>query len=102
MSFHTQRRAAFAARLKKIRRKSGLSASAAAELIRNHGLACSRGTLLAWERGQGTTSREPFASDLSILAAVFNCRIEDFFGGDAEADPPHVQRALDSTNGTSM
>jgi hypothetical protein len=40
---------------------------------------CTRGTLIAWERGEGVTSREPFASDLGVLALVLRCQVSDFF-----------------------
>jgi transcriptional regulator with XRE-family HTH domain len=79
MSFHPERRHQLAAGLKAARHKSGLSASQAADLIAIKGLACTRGTLLAWERGTGGTSREPFASDLSVLASVYGCRVMEFF-----------------------
>jgi transcriptional regulator with XRE-family HTH domain len=86
MSYHANRRAVFAACLKTARRKSGLSASKAAQLLQSHGLACTRGTLLAWERGQGPTSREPFASDLSIIALVYGCGIEALFDCNGAAE----------------
>jgi hypothetical protein len=34
---------------------------------------------LAWERGIGRTSREPFASDLAVIASVYGCSVADFF-----------------------
>jgi len=65
--------------LKAARNKAGLSANGAAGLIAVRGVACTRGTLLAWERGAGCTSREPFASDLSVIANVYGCKVGEFF-----------------------
>ena len=79
MSYNKERRQTLAMGLKAARHKSGMSASRAAALITLKGLACTRGTLLAWERGVGCTSREPFASDLSVLAAIYGCKIAEFF-----------------------
>jgi len=59
--------------------KAGLSAAAAAKLILAAGIKCRRGTLLAWERGNAPTCREPFASDLPIIAGVYGCDVSDFF-----------------------
>jgi transcriptional regulator with XRE-family HTH domain len=71
----------FAAALKAARRRSGLSAQQAAALLAAQGLVCSRGTLLAWERGQGPTTREPFASDLAIIAGIYRCAVDELFKG---------------------
>ena len=94
-SYDPQRRAALAAQLKAARKRAALSASEASRRICEQGLNCSRGTLLAWERGVGPSTREPFASDLKILAQVYGCEVEDFFrdhgvlyGHDSAAPPP--------------
>lgn len=79
MPYDHLRRAALAEKLKAARRAAGLSASVASALIDAKGLKCSRGTLLAWERGFGRTSREPFASDLAVIAQVYGCSVEHFF-----------------------
>ena len=53
MSYNQERRQLLAAGLKAARRKTGMSASQAASLIELKGLACTRGTLLAWEAWGG-------------------------------------------------
>lgn len=79
MVYDMSRRAALAEGLKAARRETGLSASSASALLVAKGLRCSRGTLLAWERGTGKTSREPFASDLATIAALYGCSVDAFF-----------------------
>jgi hypothetical protein len=78
-TFDSNRRTALAHGLKAARRHAGLGSAEAALEITRRGLACQRGTLLAWERGSGATSREPYASDLTILAAVYDCTIGELF-----------------------
>lgn len=79
MSYNAERRGILAWGLKVARKNATFSASAAAAAIAAAGIPCSRGTLLAWERGDGYTSREPFGSDLPIIAAIYGCSIADFF-----------------------
>jgi transcriptional regulator with XRE-family HTH domain len=79
MSFCAARRSVLASGLKAARHAAGLSAKDAAELISAAGVRCTRGTLLAWERGIGTTSREPYGSDLPVIVAVYRCTIADLF-----------------------
>lgn len=79
MAYHVERRAQLASGLKAARRNSGLSAQTAASMLAMHGIRCSRGTLLAWERGRGKTSREPFASDLQAIAEIYGCSVDDLF-----------------------
>lgn len=87
MAYHVERRAQLANGLKSARRNSGLSAQTAASLLATHGIRCSRGTLLAWERGQGKTSREPFASDLHAIASIYGCTVDDLFSRRSEPAP---------------
>lgn len=79
MSYDSKRRCVLALGLKAARKKAGLSAADAARLISATGIRCTQGTLLAWERGTGVTCREPFASDLPIIAGIYCCKIGDFF-----------------------
>lgn len=76
MPYDKNRRRLFATSLKAARRRAGLTSDAAAALICSHGIPCTRGTLLAWERGHGATSREPFASDLFIIACIYQCTVD--------------------------
>lgn len=87
MPYDVDRRAQLAEGLKAARRTSGLSAQSAANMLAAHGIRCSRGTLLAWERGRGKTSREPFASDLNAIAIVYGCTVDDLFAKRVEATP---------------
>jgi transcriptional regulator with XRE-family HTH domain len=80
MSYDCERRTILGAGLKMARKRAGLSAKKAVSLLLEKGLPCTRGTLLAWERGGGLTSREPFASDLTVLASAYGCSVQDFFG----------------------
>jgi hypothetical protein len=91
-TYHLQRRAILALGLKTARRLAGLSALAASRLIAAQGIKCQRGTLLAWERAFGPTSREPFASDLATIAQVYGCSVESLY-----RDPSSVQLAGDDT-----
>ena len=79
MSFDTYRRASLAFGMKAARRRAHLSTNGAANLITAAGIKCTRGSLLAWERGVGYTSREPFASDLPAIAKVYGCAVGDLF-----------------------
>ena len=81
MSFNTERHVKFAHGLKTARQKAKLNAKDASSLIVAAGIRCTRGSLLAWERGGGATSREPFASDLPMIAKVYGCAVVDFFPG---------------------
>jgi transcriptional regulator with XRE-family HTH domain len=72
--------------MKAARKRSGYTAQEAAELLTARGLECSRGTLLAWERGIGPTTREPFASDLAIISEVYGCQVDEFFAVEPSAD----------------
>jgi transcriptional regulator with XRE-family HTH domain len=69
--------------MKAVRLRAGLNAADAAQLISASGIKCTRGTLLAWERGIGATSREPFASDLSVIAGIYRCKVADLFASQA-------------------
>ncbi len=88
--YDIQRRAVFANGMKAARNRSGLSAQQAAALLTAHGLECTRGTLLAWERGQGPTTREPFASDLTIIARVYGCSVDEFFSSEEAPGSPAI------------
>lgn len=85
MSYDIDRRTVLAMGLKSARKRAGLSANKAASLLLSRGLRCTRGTLLAWERGGGMTSREPFASDLIVIADSYGCSVKDFFQMDRAA-----------------
>lgn len=88
MSYDIERRTVLAVGLKAARKRAGLSANKAASLLLSRGLRCTRGTLLAWERGGGMTSREPFASDLVVIADAYGCSVQDFFQmGRSETTP---------------
>ena len=41
---------------------------------------------MAWERGIGPTTREPFASDLAIISEVYGCQVDEFFAVEPSAD----------------
>lgn len=89
MAYNAERRRNLGLALKAARQRANFSASHASQIISANGIKCSRGTLLAWERGIGRTSREPFASDLAVIARVYGCEVDDFFKKvhpDAEAD----------------
>jgi transcriptional regulator with XRE-family HTH domain len=88
MSYDPERRRLLGLALKTARQRTGLSAAAASALIIAKGLKCSRGTLLAWERGAGRTSREPFCSDLNLIAAVYQCSVNDFFYNELQTALP--------------
>src|SRR5579859_2458620 len=79
MSYDSHRRAMFAKGLKAARQRAGVSAQEASAQLAARGLECSLGTLLAWERGVGTTTREPSASDLAVIAAIYACPVDFFF-----------------------
>lgn len=79
MTYHPDRRKRLGECLKAARKQAGLSATKAALLLQSKGLRCSRGTVLAWERGLGHTSREPFSSDLRLIAEAYACTVDDFF-----------------------
>ena len=79
MGFGAERRLRLARGLKAARKKAGLSATQASNRITAKGISCGRGTLLAWERGYGGTSREPASSDLPAIAEVYGCRVSGFF-----------------------
>jgi transcriptional regulator with XRE-family HTH domain len=96
MSYDCQRRTVLGTGLKAARKRAGLSAKKAANVLLQKGLRCTRGTLLAWERGGGLTSREPFASDLVVIASAYGCSVEDFFRVEpsiATAEEPALQFA---------
>jgi len=78
-TYNSSRRSILAQGLKAARQKANLKSDEAAKLLSEMGLSCRRGTLLAWERGVGTTSREPYASDLPLIAHVYGCNVSDFF-----------------------
>ncbi len=90
MAFDIEGRRTLALGLKTARKRCGLSALRAASLMAERGLKCTRGTLLAWERGAGVTSREPFASDLTVIASVYGCSVQDFFSLPSRIPPPHL------------
>jgi transcriptional regulator with XRE-family HTH domain len=79
MSYDNGRRNLLGNGLKMARKRAGYSAKKAAGVLLQQGLRCTRGTLLAWERGAGVTSREPFASDLVVIASAYGCTVQDFF-----------------------
>lgn len=87
MSYHPDRRKRLGQCLKAARKKAGLSATKAALLLQSKGLRCSRGTVLAWERGYGHTSREPFSSDLGVIADAYACSIDEFYQDCSAAKP---------------
>lgn len=93
MPYNPHRRALFAKGLKAARKRAGLSAQQAAALLVERGLGCTRGTLLAWERGVGPTTREPFASDLGLIAGVYGCTIGSFYHHRDGVEPPPPQQA---------
>ena len=68
----------FADGLKAARNRAGLSATKAAARIAAMGIQCSPGALLSWERGRGST-REPFASNLTVIASVYGCTVNELF-----------------------
>ena len=78
-SFDIGRRNVLSAGLKAARNRAGLSANEAASLLVSRGIPCKRGTLLAWERGSGQSTREPYASDLTMIASVYGCSVDEFF-----------------------
>lgn len=94
MSYDIDRRTVLAVGLKAARKRAGLSANKAASLLLSLGLRCTRGTLLAWERGGGMTSREPFASDLIVIASAYGCTVQDFFQMDRPATIPEPMLQL--------
>jgi len=87
VSFDIDRRTALGRGLKTARNRAGLSVKEAASKLSSLGLECKRGTLLAWERGGGRSSREPFASDLGVIAALYGCRVDEFFPLDQPGIP---------------
>jgi transcriptional regulator with XRE-family HTH domain len=105
MAYNSQRRSQLGAGLKAARRRAGLSASDASAALTAKGLKCRRGTLLAWERGVGPTSREPFSSDLRLIASLYGCDVQDFFNDAAPSiettngDTHHIRGRNEPTNG---
>jgi transcriptional regulator with XRE-family HTH domain len=105
VGYDIERRTNLAKRLKAARQRAALSAKEAAEKLTSLGVACSRGTLLAWERGGGRTSREPFASDLNVLATAYACSVNVFFDEMPGPDPaasdasPTLPHAAESSLG---
>lgn len=97
MSYNADRRRVLGRGLKAARMRVSLSAAGASELITAKGVKCTSGTLLAWERGKGVTSREPFASDLLVIASVYGCSLNDFFqrpeagNGDGQLIQPSLE-----------
>jgi transcriptional regulator with XRE-family HTH domain len=79
ISFDIERRTALGSGLKAARNRAGFTVKEAAGRLSARGLECKRGTLLAWERGGGRSSREPFASDLQLIASIYGCHVDDFF-----------------------
>jgi transcriptional regulator with XRE-family HTH domain len=79
ISFDIERRTSLGKGLKAARNRAGFSVKEAAARLSSQGLECKRGTLLAWERGGGRSSREPFASDLQLIASMYGCHVDDFF-----------------------
>ena len=79
MPYNIDRRSDLACGLKSARRNMKLTAASASKLISAKGVKCARGTLVAWERGNGLGSREPFASDLPIIAGIYECDVADLF-----------------------
>ena len=92
MGYDIERRTRFARRLKAARQRAQLSAKQASERLTSMGVACSRGTLLAWERGGGRTSREPFASDVALLAAAYGCDVNSLFDDTPVPQEPSAPR----------
>lgn len=82
-TFDPERRARLARGLKRARERAGLTSKEAAAELTRLGLPCTLGTLLAWERGSGVTSREPFASDLGLIAELYHCSVEALFADEA-------------------
>lgn len=80
MAFDTERRARLGRGMKACRTKAGLTRADASSMISVAGIRCSPATLMAWERGRGGGSREPFASDLVMIAGVYHCRIDELCG----------------------
>lgn len=87
-TFDPERRARLAKGLKRARERSGMTSKEASAELTQRGLPCTLGTLLAWERGTGVTSREPFASDLGLIAELYRCTVESLF-----ADEPAQTKA---------
>jgi transcriptional regulator with XRE-family HTH domain len=83
VSFDIDRRTALGRGLKTARNRAGMTVKEAASKLSSLGLECKRGTLLAWERGGGRSSREPFASDLAVIATLYGCQVNEFFPHDA-------------------
>jgi transcriptional regulator with XRE-family HTH domain len=79
VGYDAQRRLILGLGLKAARQKAGLTAGKAASLIAERGIRCRASTLFAWERGIGPGSREPFASDLAMIAAVYGCTVDSFY-----------------------
>ncbi len=99
MPYNVGRRTVLARGLKTARQQAGLSAKEAAERLTAAGVSCTRGTLLAWERGGGRTSREPFASDLWLISQAYGCSANDLFSNGSEVtessglEPPPAESA---------
>ncbi len=79
MPYNVGRRTILAKGLKTARQKAALSAKEASERLTAAGVNCTRGTLLAWERGGGRTSREPFASDLWLISHAYGIAVSELF-----------------------
>ncbi len=98
MAYNADRRTILARGLKAARRSAELNATDAAKFISAMGIQCTRGTLFAWERGAGATSREPYASDLVVIARVYRCTVNDFF---AQSEV-HAANGQPETNGQQV
>ena len=76
-----RRHASLAYGIEAARRRSGLTVEEASHALTRRGIRCRCDTLLMWERGHGPSSREPRASDLSVIAEVYECDIADLLKG---------------------
>ena len=79
MAYDCDRRRELGGKLKTARQRTGLSAADAARMISAFDVRCTPGTVLAWERGSGGCAREPFASDLLVIAMVYRCSVDEFY-----------------------
>jgi transcriptional regulator with XRE-family HTH domain len=68
-----------ATNLRAARKRAGLSATEAAQRMQESSVACTRATLLRWERIGGSRGSEPHASDLPVIAQVYECSISRLF-----------------------
>jgi len=65
-----------AARLRQLRDDSGLTQREVAELLRPHGIECTRSLWGKWERGQSM----PRAADAPVIAETLGVEIWELFG----------------------